>query len=431
MVHGGGHHHHSGGGGGSAVSPTRTPPHHSNFNNQWNSNPWGFWGPQYNTNPTNVVVVNNTDRDRGERRRRSSRTRPRSEHSGECTQCCRRCCLGCCTCWLVSSAATQEEPKCGPMTHWVFLSLCFFVLLVVTSGVNETWTFNAGETRRVLTRRILTRRVEIQSQVANGIVTYYIQGKCPPLTGPVVPLDESLKFRLAPDDYQYDYYYLIEGSTLTVTFQQHKGATRVSLLKGESQLRQIESDEDYPSFASQALLTRYAAQGTLASTTFTYTASESDVYIIVYDNASSFPGKANTTIHVDLATYNLSNQTPYEQCQPLSCSVDTSFSKNCILLQAPSSGKIVTVHISAKRQWIVIVVLSLLPCIIAFLLPPRRPCQRRQYADGGNADSSSPSTIPLVPETQQQQADYEAIPIVADADVIPVAVPVDGAEQSK
>ena len=173
-------------------------------------------------------------------------------------ECRRNCCLGCCTCWYTAAVA-QEAAKCGPMVHWIFLSVCLFILLVIMSTVNETWTFNAGETRRIPARVVLNSHVQIQSQVANGIVVYDIEERCPALTGPSIPIDESWHFHLAPDDYQFDSYYLTKGSTLTVTFQQKLGATSISLLKGINELHAVQADEDYPSFSTQALLTRYTA----------------------------------------------------------------------------------------------------------------------------------------------------------------------------
>lgn len=321
------------------------------------------------------------------------------------------------------------------MSHWIFLSLCFFVLLVVMSKMDETWTFNAGETRRVATRAILTSQIEIQSQVPNGIVVYDIKGKCPTLTGPAIPLDESLNLHFAPDDYQFDYFYLNKGSSLTVTFQQRRGATNLSLLKGTNQLHAIQGDEDYPSFASQAILTRYTASPCEPHhdayhhkcaygppITISYVAPESDVYIIVYDNASSFSGRANTTIHVNLATFDLTNQTPFSHCQSLTCSVDTR-RKDCLLLQAPSDGSVVTVHVTAKRRWLIIVSLSLLPLVIAIFLQVWRRRESARSEEAMPPATNPEVTATLVATQDAPSVDYESIPIVADANVVPVAVP--------
>lgn len=444
MVHGGGHHysvsqhqHHDSG----EVEQRQSSVH------SWGSDeggwgwrnqqrgaggfPWGWWGPQ--TINQNVDAVDNT-RNRGRRSRAST-----SAGSDECEQCCRKCCLGCCTCWFATAVA-QEAPRCGPMSHWIFLSVCLFILLVVMSTMDRTWTFNAGETRRIPTRPILTSHVQIQSQVANGIVVYDIHGKCPALVGPTVSLDESWNLHLAPDDYQFDYYYLTKGSSLTVSFQQRRGATDISLLKGMNQLHAVQGDEDYPSFSSQALLTRYTAAVSCEHhhkckhgapcehpkcsygppITIVYTVPESDVYIIVYDNASASPGRANSTIHVNLATYDLEKQVPYAGCEALTCSVDTK-KKECLLLQAPSGGPLVTVHITAKRRWLVITSIALVPMLIAIGLQVRRLVESRRAEQGEMPPATNPEALLSGGDT----VDYESIPIVAAEDVVPVAVPVD------
>lgn len=471
MVHGGGHHHHHSG--------SRANHHDSSIQQQqqqqqrqhrdwswgsddgdggWWGNPWNSgwqWfgrGPLYANQ--NVAIVNNRDRGMGssyqQNYRLRSRRRTGHDTSDECEQCCRACCLGFCTCCVVT-ASTQEATKCGPMSHWVFLSICFFILLVVMSKVDETWTFNAGETRHLATRNTLTSQVQIHSQVSNGIIVYDVDGKCPDLTGPTVSLEESWTLHLHPDDYQFDYYFLTKGSSLTVAFQQHRGATAISLLKGESELHAVEGDEDYPSFSTQSLLTRYTAAALSCEEashhnkchhargppiTFTYMVPESDIYIIVYDNASSTSGKANTTIHVDLTTYNLANQVPFPDCQPFTCLVNTH-RNNCLLLQAPSDGGIVTAHITAKRRWLVICSIALSPLVFAICL---RLWKGRESSSAATAELPPPPppppatnpevvTAPLKTPAQEQQqhdapVDYESIPIVASEDVVPVAVPV-------
>ena len=371
----------------------------------------------------NVVVINNNQ---------NYRAAPTPSKNTECEQCSRKCWLECCTCCFITAAVSSGPQKCGPLVHWVFLSVCFFILLVVLSHVNETWTLNGGETRRIPTKPILTKRMEIQSQVGNGMLVYDIAGACPPLTGPIVSLNETWKLHLSPDDYQYDYYYLTMGSTLQVTFYQHHGATDISVLKGTGQLHNVESGEDFPAFASQALFTRYtmaADHHHSPPTVFKYTVPESDVYIIVYDNASSSSGRARAMIHVELATYDLANQPSLKgkDCQALTCTVDTKRNM-CLLVQA-SGPDVVTVHITAKRKWLAISLIALIPILIALVL---RMLQARRQESAENQTLQPPATYPeaatyapLLTERSDATADYESIPIVASSDVVPVAVPID------
>lgn len=430
MVHGGGgHHRHSRG----ASAPARNShsrsvtPHHEHRSGGpqnwggWN-NQWGRWvSPPVNQS---VVVINNSNTPY-----QNYRAAPATRKNSSSEDCCRKCELACCTCCFITAASSGPQ-KCGSLIHWVFLSVCFFILLVVLSHVNESWTLNGGETRRIQTKPILTKCIEIQSQVGNGMLVYDIAGACPPLTGPTIALNETWQLHLAPDDYQYDYYYLTRGSTLQVTFYQNYGATDILILKGTSLLHNVESGEDFPSFASQALFTRYtAAAGHHRSppTHFTYTVPESDVYIIVYDNASSSSGRARAMIHVDLATYDLANQVALSKkyCQALTCTVDTKRNM-CLLIQA-SGPDIVTVHVSAKRNWLAISLIALIPIGIALVL---RMLQGRHQepAAGNNESMLPPATNPeatLLTERSDITADYESIPIVASSDVVPVAVPID------
>jgi hypothetical protein len=98
----------------------------------------------------------------------------------------------------------------------------------------------------------------------------------------------------------------------------------------------------------------------------------------------------------------------------------------CLLIQA-SGPDIVTVHISAKRNWLAISLIALIPIGIALVL---RMLQGRHQepAAGNNESMLPPATNPeatLLTERSDITADYESIPIVASSDVVPVAVPID------
>jgi hypothetical protein len=212
-------------------------------------------------------------------------------------------------------------------------------------------------------------------------------------------------------------------------------------MKGTDALHGVQEGEDYPSFSSRALLTRYTAAschhgkchgGGISPTVIAYTVPESDVYVIVYDNASSSAGHANATIHIDLATYDLTKQVPYAGCQALTCSVDTRRNE-CLLLQAPSEGDVVTVHITAKRRWLVLTGIAFIPMMIAFGLQILR---RREGVEEETrtpppatnpeaAVSSAPNATAPISAQPDDTVDYESIPIVTSENVIPVAVPVD------
>lgn len=274
---------------------------------------------------------------------------------------------------------------------------------------------NAGESRRVPSKAFWNSRIRIASQVPNSIEVYNIQGKCPPLTGPTVSLDQSWSIKLHHDDYQFDYFYLNQGSTLSVTYQQSHGATNISILKGTSTLHALRSsDLD----SGSALLTRYV--GASQQAVFTYTVPDTDTYILLYDNASTSSGMATVTIHVDLTTYDLEKEQPFAGCYALDCFVDAKGS-DCLLLEALPGTSGVTVHVTADRQWLIIGAFALLPLAIGVYLHLRRiPTSARDQP----LDPES-LTTPTAPEaTSADVVDYESIPIVMAEDMYPVAVPV-------
>ena len=309
------------------------------------------------------------------------------------------------------------------MCPWSFLSVFLLIIMVFVSHVDETWTFNAGETRRVSANRFFDSRIQIQSQVANGIEVYDLHGACPPLSGPTVPLDESWTVKLAPGDYQFDYFFLNQGSSLNMTYHQGKGATNISIFRGKQALRSLQNNVDDDDTLASPVLKRYA--GASQTATISFTPSKSDVYVLVYDNASTSAGSATVSYHIDLTTFDLSKQTPSPDCS-LTCTVDLHFGGgDCILLKAPSG--IVTVHITAVRKWWLIVVIAILPLAIAI----SRQAHRNAFPhDSLRPPSTNPEATlqPTSPDENVIHADtvdYESIPIIPAENVYPVAVPVD------
>jgi hypothetical protein len=311
--------------------------------------------------------------------------------------------------------------KCNLFCPWSFLSIFVFVILLGVSNVNETWTLNGGESRRIPSKAFWNRRIKIASQIPNGIKVYDIKGLCPPLTGPTISLNQSWNIALAPDDYQFDYFYLNKGSALSVKYQQHKGATTISILKGShtlASLRSGEVDSESP------LLTRYA--GASQEAVFTYTVPETDTYILLYDNASTSSGKATITIQADLTTHDLQNQQPLSGCFALDCIVKLS-GNDCLILQAQAqagtTSSEITVKVTADRQWFLIGAIALLPLLTGICWHQQQQRSTVPYEDAPLAPKTTTATAP--PEaTSANVVDYESIPIVVADDIYPVAVPV-------
>jgi hypothetical protein len=274
---------------------------------------------------------------------------------------------------------------------------------------------NAGESRRLPLNAFWNRRIKIASQVPNGIEVYNIEGKCPPLTGHTVSFDQSWPITLSPDDYQFDYFYLNQGSTLRVTYQQSQGATNISILKGTSTLHALQKGD----VIGSALLARYTCASQQAA--FTYTAPDTDTYILLYDSASASLGKATVTIHIDLTTYDLEKEQPFAGCFALDCFVATK-GGDCLLLEALPGTSEVTVHVTADCQWLIIGAFALLPLAVGVCLHLRRITT----SAGDQPPVPEPLTTPTAPPeaTSVDVVDYESIPIAAVEDIHPVAVPV-------
>ena len=441
MVHGGGHHHHHhGGGGASSTTPSwggggQYHMHRSgwggggwNGSGRWNGGGWGGWGggwggwggyPQQTTN----VMIFDTGGRRARRSYQQSLQPPpytTTSDSDECDKFCRRCFLMCCACCGVASVA--QSTKKGGLFAWMSLvSIVVFVVLMVVSRVDETWTLNAGETRRMPSTSLFTQKLEIESQVADSIKVYNTgSSRCPPLTGPTVPFDSSLDIELAPDDYQFDYFYLNKDSYLNLTLQQEKGATNVYLFTGNLALQRIlqPSYDEEPFSPHDAVIKRYV--GASQQVNLEYTVPKTNVYILVYDSASSSAGKTKFTIHLDMTTYNLKNLEEYSGCSAASCVLE-NINGDCVLVQAQSET---TIHLTGTRRWLVIVLLTLAPLLFGVLyLRRQEEAENATPPPATNPEANVPeatavSTAPL----EDYVVDYESIPIVAAEEVVPMPV---------
>ena len=460
MVHGGGHHdsggghhhgsgHHGGGyrGGGhhyrSGWGGQRHHHLHSNNNvfvvnqNPWNSGWSSFWAPPVYRRQRIVV---------------------RDRHSGDdCDKCCEACCLSLCTCstccLLTEStrvAASQDRSqtqttavreRTGP--KFLCPGFCFslFLLFILLAGshMDTTWTLNAGESRQIL-KPFLISDIVVSSQNPEDVQVYALSGNpCPPLTGPTVTLEDDRPISLSMNDFQYDYFFLNPGSKISLDVSQKKGSTNLYLLRGESVLHQLDMNWiDDVDFAGRALVKLFASQGGYADVNLKYKARNADTYILVYDNASSSRGELIVHYKVDLTTYDLRGITPV--CTGLDdpCSFHVKNEKSCMFVQVSghpgplSASDIVTIDLTGKRKWRLIVVLSSAPLLLFLLYAASGSFQKRDnssYQPVGNEEERPPPTaphpLPHAAPVQAQPApeDYGAIPIVPAENVTPIPPP--------
>eukprot|EP00978_Attheya_sp_CCMP212_P028246 scaffold97092_cov59-Attheya_sp.AAC.2 len=261
--------------------------------------------------------------------------------------------------------------------------------------------------------------------------------KCPPLTGPPIALDQPMEISLAPDDYQYDSFFLHKGSTLSVTVDQTQGATNIYMIQGKKQFQEWQ-ENDGGSSSVKKRHKHYVGQGQ-DTQTFSWTAHKSDTYVVVYDNASGWKGHATVHYHVNLTTYQLENDTTTTPFCPIistttdssdttPCQVDLEGTKRfrCILVQATSDQPDVTVTIQSERRWSRIFLVSLLPIAMAFLLEK----VRHVHSDDHDDDNARPPAFVPAEETPvakatklPQGSNYQNLPTATAVLEEPMAPP--------
>ena len=413
MVHGGGHHHEE--------SPSLTDTGGGNNHNSHDNSHHQYQNIQYQNSSYNppVIVIREPYSTYGGQRSSeiTYRRQRRSSENKDCKHCClNTCCPGCCLDGTTETTAIHQSPKlCLPsMGLYLFISIVLAFVLIATSSVNEIWTLNAGETRQIHVTK-LNKELQITSNIAKGTSLYVLDGACPALTGPTITLNATHELYLDQGDYQYDYFYLNQGSFLDVTIVQYSGASNMLLLKGP-----MSGDTADKTLDQDAILKQYAAKGNTAR--LQYMVPHSDTYMVVYDNASNSKGRATITYHVDLTSFDLVSLLPFSCQTANTCTVDLENTHVCILIQA---NKLITIHITSSRKWGIIAFWVALPLAIGICC--FRP--KEQYWEG-NPSATNPAVIPTAPPYQTVPSEEPAY-VVPSADILPVATLVTDDTQNK
>ena len=408
MVHGGGHHHHSSNNGGTSSRGSSSTTHQSHnyqapviLNNQYGSN-------IYNQDPfwwSNTKI------------RRQRQVSHVSSHSGSeddeeaCRECGRSCCCAGCVCAVCCREELLHPSKstCMPNFCLVFL---LFIALVTVSSVNDTFVLDAGETRRIH-RRFLTRNLRISSTSLDGLptVVYDIKTKCPALTGPSVVLEKTMNITLHDRDYQFDYFYLNDGSNINLDIKTLHGALNIYILKSGHVLDRLlgDSGEDESAFFRIAVQRKFTFEGQEASISYRTRDHSGDYYILLYDNAS---GETNFTMHYKVAhsSYDLENHKPICEDTEVDCFIPQgNIGSRCILVEAGADkmtekDQSVTIYLEADRAWLQIAVICVLPLLFCWY-QQRRALARRSYEEiPGNPPAYAPveATAPFEPTDLSQ-----------------------------
>lgn len=475
MVHGGGHH--GGGGGFSGGGFNHHQPHHQHHQHS-NRNGWSS-----NRSTPNVVVVNHYQQNPNSWYTGgpwwSTSTNPRylsspnnySHSDGSSLNmvdddtidlevcchkiCCHKICGTCCAAGEVAGSMAARNRQ-GSSAQYVCLSIVILVALLAFSQLDKSWTLNAGETRHVKIP-VLNSRINISSDDKIGVRVYDFVGQaCPSLTGPTVTLEDQNTLNLGFGDYQYDYFYLNKGSVINMDFNQAKGATNIYILRGERNLKRIEgyANDDDDDLSRNILKKQYVSEGSHATGSFQFKAKESNVYIIVYDNASMNTGILSLHYTITLTTYNLNGQSPVCDESMDSCSINLPHRNRCILVQAISDSghhttdEIVTVEVAGTRRWFLLMLYSASPFLF-FLFRSMYDKRSSSYHPIESSEPNPPPTAPdnsvepnppptaphsenghfpsapVVARMVEPEQDYSGITIIPAENVIPVPPPTD------
>jgi hypothetical protein len=310
------------------------------------------------------------------------------------------------------------------------LSILVCIVLLALSGINATWTLNAGESRRIeipiLNRQIVLSSSYISSTMVLDALVYDLK-TCPPLTGPPVSLNATREITLGLGEYQYDYFFLNTGSTIDLTVEQSQGNSIIYILEGANALRRLEtpSTDDDP-FGKDIVVQGQAAAG--GNVTLSYKVKQSDIYTLVYDNALTTTSEANLTAHykVEMTTYEVKDDVPICSSLRMKCELDHPNRGSCLLVQAYSEhidhSQVVTVKVHGKRSWLQILIYSVLPYLIAMALA--RIFNPRSSYQAVGLDRSGEFPPPTTP--QHLEEDPRLAPSAPpDEKVVPLAPPVE------
>jgi hypothetical protein len=425
MAHGGGHH---GGGGGSWGGGGGGGGHHGGGHHGGGGGSWvgggsarrgwgqsgGYHGLHQHSRSREVVIINQNQQNSYVNRSFSPSWVDNSSgvsnydkgsggidlHSEECLPICTICCCGFC-CGVCNPK--DHRPLYNRCGFWFFLTAVLWIAIAISlnpNGSNDLdFELNAGETRQILapsTWQLASFSLTAMSQNP-GLNVYAIppgptitNAYCPPLTGPPVTLEDSQLVVLGVDEYQYDYFHLNPGSTIAIDIDQKQGSANIFLLKGQASLEALMSQDESYSFRSHSQLKWFA--GEKRPLAFTHTVQSADIYIVIYDNASSSwtsPAKLQVHYKVSLTAHDLSDAKPY--CTPeVSSSADgcswtfeddvekDTFAASCIIVQAVStdhpddpdhhdSNETVTVHVAFTLLWNKLALLGAIPLLLGVI----------------------------------------------------------------
>jgi len=260
----------------------------------------------------------------------------------------------------------------------IVLSSLLLTILLAISGLRETWTLTAGETRStispIMNRKVTISLADPSARTSLDAKVYSLSQGCPPLDGKPVVLEDDHQISLDIDDYRFDPFYLNTGSFINVTVQPFVGMSEVYIMQGPSAIQRLEEHANADSFQKEVVQKITASADDNITTTMTFEVRQSDLYALVYDsppsdNANSSDYRVSYTIHS--TTYNLHGHKA--DCTTLlqqDCVLTRVTRGSCVLVQAEKSKSStqMTVRLRASRRLLLLLIYGLLPYAIAMTL---------------------------------------------------------------
>lgn len=269
----------------------------------------------------------------------------------------------------------DNTPNSTRFCFVIGLTIVLIIAMLHISKGNHMWILNPGESHLVRPA-YLTDRIVITSGAGQEASVYTLKRPCPALTGPILNTSFQNEMSLGEDGYQYDHFYLNQHSTLVVQFAVTVGSVDVYLLQGRHFLSRLEKSSLQPGRDQYLFFNRFVSSTTNA-VQLNYNVTKTDVYIVLYDNASSGTSRFSSSYSLQRTTYDVISQSS-PKCPDIAtkeCTVRLPFfpsRKECILVQTEPSADphaIVSIRISQRRRYGWIVLFSLLPLIVYTIWP--------------------------------------------------------------
>ena len=436
-------------------------------------------------------------------------------HSDACDDFCTYYCIPCCcvACWLCCSDCGRDSEASGLLpggeqhsddhtpramtyktidpihrvilqghggsavgNHWlgvvpsvfysILLLIAFLSLSSTTKFIDEshrTWALHQGETRQVPVPVIFNKHIEIsmRSNDGGGVDVFSFEGVCPPLTGPPVNLQFGPSTRhLEEGNYQYEYFWMNEGSTIRVDITQLHGSSSVYILMGDQLLeRLINENHDYAydgGFKSSLVKKSVTApnEDGQTSATLEYTSLESNTYILLYENAcndesigsawkSSDESVVTVQYSISLTSHNVQ---PYSQICKIDSHTDAADDMNvkicvvshasvvaregCLLVQATNAQtddtpSVSTVYVSECRRWMPLILCSLIPIFLVYSIRAVSRWYHRRMNSWYHADSTEAQPryrmLPPIPLPTDQSALFAPASAEESDELLPIS----------